>query len=78
MQSIASDWPDIKAELNGTAELTEAEGRPRIGDYLQVQSLDDPAERARAFTWLADRVNTFVNVIRPRVRSAVSDYVAKQ
>lgn len=74
-QSIASDWPTIQAELGVGAELTEEQGRPRIGDHLQVKSLDDPVERERAFTWLADRVNTFVNVLRPRVRSAVADFV---
>ena len=26
--------------------------------------------RKRALSWLAERVNTFVNVMRPRVRSA--------
>lgn len=70
---IADDWVNVSKELGGTATLTQHQGRARIGDYLQVSSLDDPVERHRAFTWLAERVNTFVNVLRPRVRSAVAD-----
>ena len=73
-QSIASDWSTIQEELGPGAELVQADGRPRIGEELQVSSLDDPAERQRAFLWLAERVNRYVNVLRPRVRSAAADY----
>jgi hypothetical protein len=41
---------------------------------MTVRSLADPDDRARAFAWLAERVNAFVNVMRPRVRSAAADY----
>lgn len=73
-QTIASDWSTIQEELGHGAELVQADGRPRIGEELQVSSLDDPAERQRAFLWLAERVNKYVNVLRPRVRSAAADY----
>ena len=43
-------------------------------DSLQVESLQQPEVRKKAFFWLAERVNTFVNVLRPRVRSAAADY----
>jgi hypothetical protein len=74
MQRIASDWSNIRVELGSGAELSGDQDRPRIEDYLQLSSLDDPADREKAFLWLADRVNDFVNVLRPRVRSAVADY----
>lgn len=77
MQTIASDWPTIRTELGSGAELSGDQERPRIEDYLQLSSLDDPAERERAFLWLANRTNDFVNVLRPRVRSAVADYAEK-
>jgi hypothetical protein len=71
---IADDWPTVKGELRGTAELTERDGRPLIVDRRTVPELDKPEIREQAYEWLAERVNTFVNVLRPRVRSAASDY----
>jgi hypothetical protein len=44
---------------------------------LQVESLEQPEERKKAFSWLAERANTFVNVLRPRVRSAAADYQSR-
>ena len=74
MNLIADDWNDIQGQLAGTARLTENDGRPRIFDSMKFGPLDQKAVRDKAFAWLAERVNTFVNVLRPRVRSAVSDY----
>ena len=48
-----------------------------IIDSLQIESLEQPEERKKAFSWLAERVNTFVNVLRPRVRSAAADYQSR-
>lgn len=77
MQVIADEWSQIKDELNGTAQLVQSDGRPRIIDSLKPGSLDDAEVRRRAFEWLGDRVNTFINVLRPRVRSAVADFQAR-
>ena len=71
---IADDWATVKSELGGTAELTERDGRPLIVDRRTVPGLDKPEIREQAYDWLAERVNTFVNVLRPRVRSAAADY----
>lgn len=77
MHAIVEDAHAVLKELGGTAELKYSrDGRPRIADSLSIGSLDDPMIRERAFEWLAERVNTFVNVMRPRVRSAVADYDA--
>jgi hypothetical protein len=43
----------------------------------QTQHLRVLADRGRAFSWLAERVNAFVNVVRPRIRSAAADYQAR-
>ena len=64
----------IKEQLGGSARLTEEKGRPRMIDSLVVGPLDQTEVRKKGFAWLAERVNTFVNVMRPRVRSAVADY----
>jgi hypothetical protein len=71
---IAEDWVTVAPLLGGTAALTEKDGVPLISDALRPGNLDDPAIRARAFDWLTERTNTFINVLRPRVRSAAADY----
>jgi hypothetical protein len=73
MLAIADDWDVVGPLLGGTASLSEKDGRPRIGDMYRSGSLEDPEIRDRAFSWLAERTNTFINVLRPRVRSAVAD-----
>lgn len=72
--AIAEEWPAIQKELGGTAKLVDNHGLPRIIDVRAVGQLGQPEVRRAAFTWLRERVNTFVNVLRPRVRSAVADY----
>lgn len=71
---IADDWATVRSELGGTAESTERDGRPLIVDRRTVPGLDKPELREQAYKWLAERVNTFENVLRPRVRSAAVDY----
>jgi hypothetical protein len=44
---------------------------------LEVGSLEEPEVRKMAFSWLAERVNTFVRVLRPRMRSAAADYQSR-
>jgi hypothetical protein len=78
MQAIADDWEEVGLLLGGTARLTEKDGRPRIIDSYRPGALDQPQARAAAFAWLAERTNTFVSVLRPRVRSASADYMARR
>jgi len=78
MQKIVDDWDTVKDELGGSAKLRSVtDGRPTVSDSLTVGSLDQAEVRKRAFSWLAERVNTFVNVMRPRVRSAAADYQSR-
>ena len=74
MRAIAEDWAAVGPELGGQAVLTEHEGRPRMIDSKIFGSLQNPDIRHAAFEWLAERVNTFVNVLRPRVRSTAADF----
>jgi hypothetical protein len=66
----------LKDQLGGTAKLSKTTRGTldTIIDSLEVGSLEQPEVRKKAFSWLAERVNTFVNVLRPRVRSAAADY----
>jgi hypothetical protein len=78
MQAIVDDWEAIKGELGGSARLDKVrDGRATIKDSLQVGSLEQPEVRKKAFCWLAERVNTFVNVLRPRMRSLAADYQSR-
>ena len=69
----------VKDELSGTAKLSKTTRGTldTIIDSLEVGSLEQPEVRKKAFSWLAERVNTFVNVLRPRMRSAAADYQSR-
>ena len=81
-QAIIDEWKTggaVKDELGGTVRLdkTTLGSVDTIIDSLQVESLEQPEERKKAFSWLAERVNTFINVLRPRMRSAAADYQSR-
>lgn len=69
----------VKGELGGTVAMFRVarDTRDSFIDHLQTGPLAQPEVRSRAFSWLAERVNTFVNVLRPRMRSAAADYQQK-
>jgi hypothetical protein len=82
MQAIVNEWKEggaVKEELGRNVRPYKVAGGSvdSIIDSLQVGSLEKPEERQRAFSWLAERVNTFVNVLRPRMRSAAADYQSR-
>jgi hypothetical protein len=77
IQAIVDEWNangSVKEELGGTVRPYKAGARDTIIDRLEVGSLEQPEVRKKAFSWLAERVNTFVRVLRPRVRSLAADY----
>lgn len=76
MRAIVDAWEDMRQELGGTSRIIERDGRPTIIDSKAFPDLSNLKVRAEAFHWLAERGNTFVNTVRPRVRSAVIDYEA--
>jgi hypothetical protein len=74
MNEIVANWDEIEPALNGTARLTNDKyNRKRIIDSKTVGNLREAAIRKEAFDWLAERVNTFVNVLRSRIRDVVAD-----
>ncbi len=82
MQAILDEWKAggaVKDQLGETAKLSRATlgTQDTIIASLQVESLEQPEVRKKAFSWLAERVNTFVNVLRPRMRSAAADYQSR-
>ncbi|MBB3770096.1 hypothetical protein FHS55_000682 [Angulomicrobium tetraedrale] len=78
-QRLESEWSEIQPLLGGSAKIqTGSYERGHIGDARVFGDLNNSEVRQQAFAWLAERTNTFVNVLRPRVRSAVADYEANQ
>lgn len=73
MYAIAEDWDAIRQQLGGSAVLEKKDERPRIIERRRFSPLAQPQVRSEAFAWLAERVNTFINVLRPRVRSAAAE-----
>lgn len=56
-QAVADEFDAIKNELGGSVYLSKGLS---ITDVLKVGPLEQPEKRQRAFSWLAERVNTFV------------------
>jgi hypothetical protein len=78
MRAIVDEWKAggaVKDQLGGTAKLSKTTRGTleTIIDSLQVGSLEQPEVGKKAFAWLAERVNTFVNVLLPRMRSLAVD-----
>lgn len=70
---VIEDWASFADEIGGTAKVYIHKERARIGDDLTVGDLSNQQVRARAIAWLQERTNTFLNVLRPRVRTAAAD-----
>jgi len=73
-QAVVEDFDAIKDQLGESVRLDKW---LNIVDWIQAGSLDQPEERQQVFSWLAERVNTFVRVLRPRMRSAAADYQSR-
>ena len=82
MQVIVDEWKAggaIKQQLGPNVRPYKTAGGAldSIIDRLQVESLEQQEVRKKAFSWRAERVNTFVNVLRPRMRSLAADYQSR-
>lgn len=74
VERLLEDWPDLKEQLGGHVQIeTERTGRKLILDYITTGSWAVPSEREKAFEWLRERTNVFVNVLRPRIKAIVAD-----
>jgi hypothetical protein len=77
MKVTADDFDAIKDQRGGSVTPTKVDGQDSIIDWIQAGPMDQLEERQRVFSWLAERVNTFVRVLRPRMRSAAADYQSR-
>jgi len=70
LQQIATEWDDVKEQLGGEVHLRYVnERRPMFEEYRAYSQ----AEEGAVVSWMQERLNAFVNVFRPRVKSAVQD-----
>lgn len=64
---------DLITDLGDTTARSETKSFGPPVDERHFGDLSDAITRAAALKWLADRTNTFINVLRPAIRSAVAD-----
>ena len=73
-QAVVEDWDAIRGQIGGDAEIVQdSVGRDSVREARVFGNLGKHQVRKEAFVWLAERVNSFVNILRPRVRAAVAD-----
>lgn len=82
IQSVVDEFSvggPVRDELGENVRMYRIAGNSRdsLIDSMQVGPLEQPEVRKRAFSWLAERVNTFVRALRPRMRAAAADYASK-
>lgn len=72
IRQITASWSDISSQLGGTAQLRElSSGRFVIEEFRPGDPYADGVARQAALTWLRSRIQEFVDVLRPRIRTAV-------
>lgn len=64
---------DLITDLGDTTTRSETKASGPASDERHFGDLSDPAIRVEALAWLADRTNTFINVLSPASWSAVAD-----
>lgn len=76
VQMLAADWAELRVLLGGNAELRpwhNDRDRFWIAEFKSMNGLEDERNREEAIVWLRERINTWVSVLRPRIRAAVAD-----
>ncbi|MFS2150664.1 hypothetical protein [Rhizobium sp. Rhizsp42] len=69
---LSDQADDISNELPG-ATVDFSGDRPEISQRLVLRDLNNVEDRQNALSWLRERTNAFVNCLRPRIRSALSE-----
>lgn len=68
---VIDDWDKIAGAIGGSSTIIERNGKRALAEKQHFGNLSDPSVRRTAFIWLAERVNTYINVLRPAIRSAL-------
>jgi len=76
VQTLVQEWQDIAPLLGGKAEVRawhNDKNRFWIAEFVGLKPLTSERDRKRAIEWLRQRINTWVSVLRPRIRSIIAD-----
>lgn len=76
LQRVLEEWSVIQPEVDGQAELKLWRGdasRKWVAEDVPASPFGSPEERNHALNWFCERLNTWVSLFRPRIRSAVAD-----
>lgn len=66
-QLLLNEREDIDRELGTDVRWWGSEGKPGLGTFITYDKLDDAATLARISEFFSDRLNKFVNALRPRL-----------
>lgn len=73
VRALMADFDAVQVLLGSEAQIANIGGKDKIYEEKVVGDLQDPQVRAEAFEWLRARLDTWVNVLRPRIRAIVMD-----
>lgn len=65
------DVVDLREELGPSARIAFGTDFPQVSDDIALPDFEDAHARAKAFEWLRARTNSFINALRPRIRTAL-------
>ncbi|WP_206365616.1 hypothetical protein [Sphingomonas sp. AAP5] len=71
--ALSEQAEGIREELGSGATVEFQDGGYNISERFSVASFDEAAGLEDAIAWLQERTNTFVNVLRPRIRAALRE-----
>ena len=71
--AVVENWDEYERQIGGRVRVIERRGRRLISDELIVDDLLSDEGSARAVAWLKERLNAFVNVLRPAIRATVDE-----
>lgn len=72
-RALEGQATELATELQ-TATVDFSKDRPDISEQRAIGNLDRPAGRDVAIKWLQERTNSFINALRPRIRSAIKEF----
>lgn len=70
-QLMSEQGEELLSELGGNAAFSDWKGGKSFRAFRDFTDLDEPENRRKAQEWLAERVNSFVNVLRPAIKRTV-------
>lgn len=73
VRSLMDDLSSFEDQLGGEIQITDIGGKEKIYEEKVFGNLQDTQVRAEAFEWLRERLDAWVNVLRPRIRAIVMD-----